>query len=264
MLLSNLSNMISLLLPARKPSKSMERKEVRKALIDALQPLLVAQGFTHFQGAIAWRRSAQWIDVVEIDFVDTVSYHRDSPTLGVGRYLAFAPRDPFSREVKVVEGQLSPTSAECHLRKVMFRLDQAQGTSWVVRDERDLLACCAEAQRLLKERVFPWFVWLDDMGTILKLLRKGKPDVEGNSRDPMRRGTWNYDSYFSRQVVAGIAAFRLGQWTLCSEILAPVLERGGLLVRNKKVIQLPAQSLSLVRKAFEAANLRKGTTVTSG
>lgn len=257
MLLSNLSNIISRLLPARTPPQSMERKVVRKALIEALQPMLMAQGFTHFHGATAWRRSAQWIDVVEIDFVDTVSYRRDCPTLGVGRYLAFAPRDPFSREVKTVDGKLCPTSAECHLRKVMFRLDQTQGTSWVVCDERELLACCAEARRLLEERVFPWFVWLDDLGTVLKLLRKGKPDLEGNSRDPMRRGTWNYDSYFSRQVVAGIAAFRLGQWALCTEILAPVLERGGLLVRNKKVIPLPEQSLSMVRKALEAANRRK-------
>lgn len=229
---------------------------MRKALVDALQPVLLAQGFTRFEGAIAWRRSARWIDVVEIDFVDTVSYQRDSPVLGIGRYLAFAPHDPFSRAVKVVEGQPCPGAADCQLRRVMFRLDQPQATSWVVCDERDLLECCAEAQRLLHERAFPWFVWLDDLETVLKLLRKGKPDAEGNSRDPVRRGTWNYDGYFSRQVVAGMAAFKLGQWTLCADILAPVLERGGIEVRNKTVIPLPPPSLAIVRKTLAAANLR--------
>jgi len=260
MLLSNLSNMISRLLPARTPPQSLERKAVRKAVVDALEPLLLAQGFSRFEGSIAWRHSAQWIDVVEIDFIDTVSYRRDSPTLGVGRYLAFAPHDPFSRAPKVVQGQLCPTSAECHLRKVMFRIEEPQATSWVVCDERDLLDCCAEAQRMLQERALPWFVWLDDLDTVLKLLRKGRPDVEGNSRDPVRRGTWNYDGYFSRQVVAGIAALRLGQWGLCTEILAPVLERGGIEVRNKKVIPLPPPSLAIVRKALEAANLRNLTS----
>lgn len=257
MLLSNLSNMISRLLPERTPPQSMEHEAVRKALLDALQPMLLAQGFSRFEGAIAWRRSAQWIDVVEIDFIDTASYRRDSPTLEVGRFLAFAPRDPVSREVKAVAGQLYPTAADCHLRKIMFRFDQLKGRSWVIRSDQDLFECCAEAQRLLKERAFPWFEWLDDLETLLKLLRKGKPDLEGNSRDPVRRGTWNYDGYFNRQVVAGMAAFRLGQWALCAEILAPVLERGGVLVRNKKVIPLPAQSLAMLRKALEVAQLRK-------
>lgn len=58
------------------------------------------------------------------------------------------------------------------------------------------------------ERAFPWFAWLDGPDVVLQLLREGKSDVEGKSRDRLRRGIWNYGGFFSRQVVTGMTAFQ--------------------------------------------------------
>lgn len=254
---SKLAGIIARLLPARAPQQTLPRKAVRKALAEALQPMLVAQGFSPFQGRIAWRHSAQWIDVVEIGFVDTVTFRRDSPILDVGRYFTFAPPNPVSGPVKEMEGLLCPAATECHLRKVMFHFKRPKDTTWVVCDEEDLSECCDEAQRLLQALAFPWFAWLDNLETVLQLLREGRPDIEGKQRDPLRRGTWNHGGLFSRQVLTGMVAFELGQWALCAEMLAPVLQRGGLLGRDRNVLPLPAESLAIVRNAVEAAGLNK-------
>lgn len=251
--------MIARWLPARTPPQTMQRKAVRKALLEALQPVLQAQGFSSFQGTVAWRRTAQWIDVVEITFVDTVTFRRDSPILDVGRYLAFAPPDPVSGPVKDVDGQLAPNAGACHLRKVMFHFSRPKATTWVICNEQELLDCCAEAQRLLEERAFPWFAWLDDLHTVQQLLREGKPDIEGKARDPLRRGTWNYGGFFSKQVVAGMVACQLGQWELGIDILSPVLQRGGIVVRNQNVIPLPPSSLAMIRHAVDTANLQRAS-----
>ena len=250
----NLADMISGLLPDRTPPITMYRKAVRKALVDALQPMLVAQGFSPFRGTIAWRRTAQWVDVVEIGFVDTVTYRRDSPILEVGRYFTFVPPGPISGTVKESDGQFHPTGPECHLRKVMFHFKRPKDTGWVICNEQDLLECCTEAQRLLEERALPWFAWLDNLGTVLELLREGKPDIEGKSRDPLRRGTWNHGCFFSRQVVTGMVAFQLEQWALCLELLAPVLQRGGVIGRNQTVFPLPPESLATIRDVLEKAS----------
>jgi len=255
----HITDMIARWLPARTPPQTMQRKAVRKALVDSLQPMLLAQGFSHFEGTIAWRRTAQWIDVVEIGFIDTVTHRRDSPILEVGRYLAFAPPDPISGPVSEAEGLVYPKASECHLRKVMFHFKRPKDTTWVVCNERELLECCGEAQRLLERRAFPWFAWLDNLHVVLHLLREGAPDIEGKSRDQLRRGTWNYGGFFSGQVLTGMVAFQLGLWTLCLEYLNPVLQRGGILARNRMVIALSAQSLAVIRNAVEAANLKKGT-----
>ncbi len=176
---SHIVDMIARWLPARTPPQTMPRKSVRKAMLDALQPMLLAQGFSRFQGTIAWRRTAQWIDVVEIGFIDTVTDRRDSPILEVGRYFTFAPPHPLCGPAKEAEGQLCPTAAECHLRKVMFHFKRPMDTTWVVCNEQDLLECCGEAQRLLEERAFPWFAWLGHLHTVLPLLPEGNPDVQG-------------------------------------------------------------------------------------
>jgi hypothetical protein len=257
---SKLADMFARLLPARMPPQTMQRKAVQKALVDALQPMLLAQGFSRFQGTIAWRRAAQWIDVVEIGFIDTVTARRDSPILEVGRYFTFAPPNPICGPMKEVDGQLYPSAGECHLRKVMFHFKRPKDTTWVVCNERDLLDCCAEAQCLIAERALPWFGWLENLHTVLHLLREGKPDVEGNSRDPLRRGTWNYGGFFSGQVVSGMVAFQLEQWTLCLEIIDPVLRRGGILASNANAIPLSPQTLAMISAAVEAANLKKGTS----
>ncbi|MTW10489.1 hypothetical protein GM658_07715 [Pseudoduganella eburnea] len=249
----HLTDMIARLLPAHIPPQTMPRKTVRMALVEALQPLLAAHGFAPFKGTIAWRRSAHWIDVVEIGFIDTVTARRDSPILEVGRYFTFAPPNPIGGPMKEVDGQLYPSAAECHLRKVMFHFKRPKDTTWVVCNEQDLLDCRAEARRLIAERAFPWFAWLENLHTVLHLLREGNPDIEGNSRDPLRRGTWNNGGFFSGQVITGMVAFQLKQWALCRELLDPVLQRGGILVRNANVVPLPLQTLAMIRNAAEEA-----------
>jgi len=255
MRMPSLVDMILRLLPDRTPPTTMDRKEVRTALVDALQPMLMAQGFSPFKGTVAWRRTAQWIDVVGIGFIDTVTYRRDSPILEVGRYFTFVPPDALSGSVKEVEGQLYPSGPECHLRKAMFRFKRPKDTTWVICDEQDLQACCAEAQQLLQERAFPWFRWLDNLEVVLQLLRDGKPDIEGKLRDPIQRGTWNYGGFFSRQVVTGLVACQLQQWALCRELLSPVLQRGGVMGHNQAVFPLPPESLAAIRSVLEKASL---------
>jgi len=247
------ARMFARLLPARMPPQTMQRKSVQKALVETLQPMLLAQGFSRFQGTIAWRRTALWIDVVEIGFIDTVTARRDSPILEVGRYFTFAPPNPICGPMEEVDGQLYPSAAECHLRKVIFHFKRPKDTTWVVCNEQDLLDCRAEARRLIAERALPWFAWLENLHTVLHLLREGKPDIEGNSRDPLRRGTWNYGGFFSGQVITGMVAFQLEQWALCLELLDPVLQRGGILVRNANMVPLPLQTLAMIRNAVEEA-----------
>jgi hypothetical protein len=255
----HITDLIARLLPAHTPPQIMQRKAVRKAMVDALQPMLLAQGFSRFQDTIAWRRTAQWIDVVEIGFIDTVTHRRDSPILEVGRYFTFAPPAPICGPSKEVDGLLYPASGECHLRKVMFHFKRPKDTTWVVCNEQDLLECCGEAQRLLEERAFPWFAWLENLHTVLHLLREGRPDIEGKSRDSLRRGTWNYGGFFSGQVVTGMVAFQLGQWALCLEILGSVLQRGGIVVRNGSVMPLPPQTMAMIRSVVDTANLKNGS-----
>lgn len=116
---------------------------------------------------------------------------RDSPILDVGRYLAFAPPNPVCGPVKEMDGRLFPTAGACHLRKTMFHFKRPKDTTWIVCNEQALLACCAEAQQLIEERAFPWFAWLDNLDTVVRLLSEAKPDIEGKSRCPLQRGTWN-------------------------------------------------------------------------
>jgi hypothetical protein len=234
------------------------RKQVRGRLIEALEPILTAQGFERFDGGVARRYRDGWLDVVEITFLTTNRTTPQSPSIDLGRYFTFCPPPPGVADVALDKKPPAPHVTECHTRKTIYRPTRQKGNPipniWYVdRTGRQLQACVDDIVRLAHEVILPWFDWLDDLNRLLGLIRDRKQDIEGKSHDPMLRGTWGHTGPFGQQVLAGLLAARISRWALCVELLEPVVRRGGVRLKNDKTGPLDAKALEAVRSAWEHA-----------
>jgi hypothetical protein len=234
------------------------RKQVRKRLIEALEPTLMAQGFERFDGGVSRRYRDGWVDVVDIMFPSPNHASTQSPGIDLGRFFTFCPAPLGIGDVTQDNGRPAPHATECHVRKTIYRPTRQQGNPipnvWYIdRVGHQLQACVDEIARLVHDVMLPWFDWLDDLNMLLDLIRGRKQDIEGKSRDPMLRGTWGYASPFGEEVLAGLLAAQLSDWALCAMLLEPVLARGGVRLKNDRVGTLDTQALEVVRAAHERA-----------
>jgi len=262
----SLSNRIVDLLARLRPRPTEEdtsvppvgRKQVRKRLVEALEPVLMAQGFERFDGCVSHRYRDDWVDVVEIMFLSANQTTTQSPSISLGRYFTFCPAPLGMGDVTFAKGRLAPHETECHVRKSIYRSVRQPGNPvpniWNIdRAGHQLQACVDDVVRQGHDVMLPWFDWLDDLNMLLRLVRDRKHDIEGKSRDPLLRGMWGYTSPFGQEVLAGLLAARLSNWALCAELLEPVVARGGVRLKNDVVGALDARSLEIVRTALERA-----------
>lgn len=232
-------------------------KAVRKRIAAALQPVLMARGFGRFDGGVARRHCAVWVDVLEILFPDADGGAAPSAGIQLGRYFTFVPPGPGIAQVRRDGARWYPRATEGHIQKVLYRrrasLLRRGSTSWPIdRRGAGLDGCIAHIVQRAGGEILPWFDWLDDPVIVYELFRTGRQDVEGRSRDALLRGTWNHAYPFGRQVVAGMLAARMHDADVCAALLAPVLERGGFTVRHGRVIALSPDALAMVRAACAA------------
>jgi hypothetical protein len=163
-----------------------------------------------------------------------------SPSIDLGRYFTFCPPPPLIGKVTQDNGGLAPDVTQCHVRKMMFRRSKDKvhpvPNIWHIdRTGHQLQACLDEVVQLAREVILPWFAWLDDLDMLLGLIAEGKQDIEGKSRDPMLRGTWEHTTPFGK------------------ELLGPVVASGGVRLKKGKVSTMDAAALAVVRAAYERA-----------
>lgn len=231
---------------------------VRNRLVQEISPMLKERGFCGFKGNRIWRHGEKWVDVVDIQFIKPSGIHIGSPSLHIGRYFTFIPRDAISGAVKIAKGQVWPTPELCHFRKTIFKsLKQPKAKElniWFVGSQGEFLEQCVnDIKHLTETQIIPWFDWLDDLDLVFRLLKDGKADMEGKDPDPVKRGTWNFTNFFSRHVIAGLVAFELQQWKSVMEQLAPVIEHGGIVGKNGQVFPLPQESMQRIETAYAYA-----------
>lgn len=238
----------------------MTVEAVLRELQKSLEPALVSAGFSPLRKR-RWRReAAKWVDVVQLRFFraesgkDYGEITRQSLTLCLGRYFKFAPGgavyDPPVSWADVDE-------AQCHLRKSVYpsrSIWSKKSNVWHVGEHgENLSACSAEMASALSNEVLPWFSWLQDLDAVLKLLTDGQEDMEGRSKDTLLRGTWGFEGFFGRHVVAGLVAFERQHWSIVVEQLKPVLTAGGVVGRGGLVLPLEQHKMDIVRAAHDDA-----------
>ena len=240
-------------------TKLIQRMVVRRAIVEAIEPVLRSQGFGAFIKGRSFRYGEQSIDIVEIQFIRAAGMPGNSPSLHVGRYLRFVPEDAISGPVPKSNGRESPSVELCHLRKTVFKVTKQKETPspnvWFIGGcAAYLRECVAELKVVTEKEVIPWFRSLDESAFLLDLLLCGKADIEGGLADPVMRGTWNIENYFSRYVVAGFVALNSGRWAIARDLLSVVLHDGGVVGKNGKVFPLPPTTVGRIREAMEYAS----------
>lgn len=242
----------------RDASVLIPRMEVRRAIVDAMEPLLRVQGFDRFVGGRSLRFREKWSDVIEVQFIKTVGMPANSPSVHVGRYFHFVPEDAISGPTPEKDGRPCPTVERCHIRKTVFKAARQKGIAspnvWFIGGRAAHLdACVLELRVATQQEILPWFDKLDQWDFLLDLLVSGRPDIEGNLMDRVMRGTWNFGSYFSRHVVAGFVALEAGRWSTAASLLRTVLRDGGVVGKGGRVFPLPVASVDRIREAVEVA-----------
>lgn len=241
-----------------KASTLISRMDVRRAITQAIGPMLRDQGFESFVGGRSLRYCEQWTDVVEVQFIKATGIPGNSPSLHIGRYLNFVPEDALSGPAPYKDGRESPTVERCHLRKTVFKVTQQRETAspnvWFIGGRTDYLdACLAELMVATEQEILPWFIKLNGWDVLLDLFVSGQPDIEGKLADRVMRGTWNFDNYFSRHVVAGFVALKAGHWAIATSLLNTVLCDGGVVGKDGRVFPLPSATVDRIREALESA-----------
>lgn len=234
------------------------RIQVRRAITDAIDPILQAQGFERFVDGRSLRVREKWTDLVEVRFTEALGLPANSPSMHIGRHLNFVPEDAISGPMPQKDGRPFLTEARCHLRKTLFKAIRQRETSspdvWFIGGSADnLAACVAEVMVAMEQEVIPWFGKLDKLETLLDIFISGQPDIEGKLADRVMRGTWNFANYFSRHVAAGFVALELGHRETAAGLLGTVLCDGGVVGKDGRVFALPPTTMTLIREAVETA-----------
>jgi Domain of unknown function (DUF4304) len=238
--------------------------DVRSTLVEVLEPVLRSHGFEKFKKGRALRYREKWIDVIEIQFLRSYTIPTNSPSVHLGRYLSFVPEDAISGPVAIKNGKPVPETPLCHFRRTVYRTSVQKGNRelnmWAIGgDDNNLAACAVDVLHATHAVILPWFEMLGDMSQMFSLIQSGEADVEGKDKNPVRRGTWNFVNYFSRQVVTGLIAFELGDWKLAMSLLEKVLAAGGVVGKNGKVFPLPDASIKKISDVFQVASERSAS-----
>lgn len=233
-------------------------RTVLNRLVAEIEPVLIANGFERFKRNRALRHREKYVDVLEIQFIRTYTTSRHSPAIQVGRFFTFVPEGVTKSPVKQEDGRFNPDPELCHFRKTIFKSRKQKETKipniWYVGPHGEYLdECVKDVRSATISQIIPWFNWLDDWNEVMRLLLHGKEDIEGKERDPVKRGTFGFTHFFSRHVVAGLVACELSQWKLAVERLAPVIDSGGVVGRNRQVFPLPAESMRVIQEAYARA-----------
>lgn len=234
------------------------RKELRKHLVEALHPILSAEGFGRFEGYIARRQCADWVDVVQLRF--DVDYEEQDYGLvvEVGRHFLLADISMWFGAVSRRNGEVWPDITDCHFRKFLFRCRAQWGNNprnvWSIglHGER-LEKALSDVTRLVEEETLPWFVWISDLSRVLDLTQDGIFDSEGKNRDAMLRGMNGCPPSWGRAVLGAFLAFRLQRWEQCISLVEPVLRRGGTLNYRDALIPLEKDALQRLKRLMEDA-----------
>lgn len=234
------------------------RTAVRRAITDAIDPILRVQGFERFIAGRSLRVCEKWTDVIEIQFIKAAGMPANSPSMHMGRYLHFVPEDAISGPMPQKDGRPCPTVERCHLRKTLFKSTRQRETAspniWFIDGRAHYLdACVTELRAAMEQEVIPWFGKLDQWETLLDLFVSGQPDIEGQLADRVMRGTWNFGNYFSRHVAAGFVALESGHRETAAGLLGTVLRDGGVVGNDGRVFPLPPATMALIREAVESA-----------
>lgn len=234
------------------------RAELRRRLVEAVSPMLKANGFGRFEGNIARRQCAAWVDVFQLRFDVNPETHGYGVVVEIGRHFLLADIRMSFGAVTRRNGQVWPGITECHLRKSLQRRRRQAGNKarnvWRVGPNGEWLEeTVSEVTQLLEEEVLPWFVWVSDLSRVLDLIQQKKFDIEGKSSDAMLRGMHGYTHGWARAVLGAFLAFHLQRWEQCIALIEPVLARGGTLGYRDQLIPLDRESLQRLQQLQDAA-----------
>ena len=226
--------------------------DVRKAITQAIGPLLQAHGFRSFRAGRCIRQRPGWIDVVEVGFSESAFAPRNWPSLAIGRWLDFLPDDPVAGPVPLRDGRPQIDEPRCHLRKRVHRFR----TRWYRRrtghwqidgDPVKLRDCVSDMVAAVEREIIPWFDRLEEPATLFELFASGQGDIEGRSADSVMRGSWGFTGAFDRQVNAGYLAARCGRPEVAAQLLSRVLREGGVRLKNGEMFALSPPTLEHIR-----------------
>lgn len=233
------------------------RTELRRRVVETLQPLLKERGFGRFEGNIARRRCADWIDVVQIRFDPDREKGGYALVIEMGRHLTFIDIPTSFGEVARRDGQPWPNVMQTHLRKRLFRRRRQPGNRnrnfWQIGARGEWLdETLLEVAQLAAQEILPWFAWIDDLATVLGLIEADHGDGEGKGRDALLRGMWSPGRAYG-PLHAAFIAFRLQRWEQCCTLLEPVVARGGVLGHRARLIPIDTAARARLQRLLVEA-----------
>jgi hypothetical protein len=238
------------------PGLRKMRKDVCAGLMEGLQPVLQAEGFSRFVNGTAWRDGAQWVDVIQIQFIRSQLTTPHSPSLHVGRLFTFMPEREPASPVRTSKGRSRPMPEQCHLRKSIFkplRDRKPPDNTWPIGPGGEgLEQCIAQALALTQTQIVPWCRWLDDLNEVFELVRNGDSDRDGMSSDPLLCGM-HPQSQVGQSLLSAMLAVQLQRWGLADQMLSNILSEGGMRSKEGRLVMLPAQTRGALLAAHQHA-----------
>jgi len=235
----------------RGAAPAVGRAELHRRLLALLQPVLKANGFGRFEGNIVRRKSADWIDVIQLRIEADRETHGYALIVELGRHFLFADLAASFGMPNKRNGEVWPDVTQCHVRKGLFRRRRQAGNKvwkvWAIGPHGESLEeSLSEIAQLTEDEVLPWFAWIDDLARVHDMILRRENDIEGKSRDPMLRGMLTFTNW-DREVLTAFIAFRLQRWEQCIALLEPVLERGSLLGYPNRLQPAPFDAAARAR-----------------
>jgi hypothetical protein len=242
--------------PQDGPALRKLRKDVCAGLMEGMQPLLQAEGFSRFVNGTAWRDRERWVDVVQIQFIRNSLTTPHSPSLHVGRLFTFMPERLPDDPVRSSKGRYRPMPEQCHIRKTIFkplRDRHPPDNIWPIGAEGEgLELCIAQAVALTQSQIVPWCLWLDDLTNAFALVHGGDADRDGISGDPLLCGV-HPQSSVSHAVLSAMIAVQLKRWAVADKLLTRILSEGGIRSKDGRLVTLPPQTRGALLAAHQIA-----------
>ncbi len=204
----------------------MDSRVVNKAIKQVVHPVLKEHGFTQFTSRNSWRYRAQRIDVINFQsfnayLAESVGCTTYSFAVNIGCFLKYIP---VTHPIRTRSDQLIPQEYECPLRMTLHKgLTQRRlkrPDIWLIKGERDVEPCVADARDQILNRALPVLDRLADDREVLRIFREDLPCIDG--------GLWGFGNQPSpvRSFYTAYTARHCSERELAREELANAIQSG--------------------------------------